>query len=204
MLLDVLNCSHFPASSTFPLHLHSLSCCNHTLLCGSGLQAQSTSNHHFHVNYTVYSKVQAPAPHQKAECPNQTLRKDGSEIYHPGVSDILISIGSTRNLFGHSSYSFCLTIYCFVQFNNLNVCVSAESFSRAWLCDPMDCSPPGSSVHGIFQARMMEWVDIPSSRESSWTQGSGRRIGRWILYPWATYSLTTHTLTPFSTIPCTQ
>ena len=26
------------------------------------------------------------------------------------------------------------------------------------LCDPMDCSPPGSSVHGIFQARMLEWV----------------------------------------------
>ena len=32
------------------------------------------------------------------------------------------------------------------------------------LCNPMDCSPPGSSVHGIFQARMLEWVAIPSSR----------------------------------------
>ena len=28
------------------------------------------------------------------------------------------------------------------------------------LCDPMDCSPPGSSVHGIFQARILEWVSI--------------------------------------------
>ena len=28
------------------------------------------------------------------------------------------------------------------------------------LCDPMDCSPPGSSVHGIFQARVLEWVAI--------------------------------------------
>ena len=28
------------------------------------------------------------------------------------------------------------------------------------LCDPMDCSPPGSSVHGIFQARILEWVAI--------------------------------------------
>ena len=35
------------------------------------------------------------------------------------------------------------------------------------LCDPMDCSPPGSSVHGILQARMLEWVAIPSSRGSS-------------------------------------
>ena len=64
MLLDVLNCPHVPASPTSPLHLHSLSCYDHSLLCGSGLQAQSTSNHHFHVNYTVYPKVHAPAPHQ--------------------------------------------------------------------------------------------------------------------------------------------
>ena len=35
------------------------------------------------------------------------------------------------------------------------------------LCDPMDCSPPGSFVHGIFQARMLEWVFMPSSRGSS-------------------------------------
>ena len=33
------------------------------------------------------------------------------------------------------------------------------------LCDPMDCSPPGSSVHGILQARIMEWVAIPFSRD---------------------------------------
>ena len=36
------------------------------------------------------------------------------------------------------------------------------------LCDPMDCSPPGSSVHGILQARILEWVDIPFSRGSPW------------------------------------
>ena len=34
-------------------------------------------------------------------------------------------------------------------------------------CDPMECSPPGSSVHGILQARVLEWVAMPSSRESS-------------------------------------
>ena len=32
------------------------------------------------------------------------------------------------------------------------------------LCNPMDCSPPGSSVHGILQARKLEWVAMPSSR----------------------------------------
>ena len=31
------------------------------------------------------------------------------------------------------------------------------------LCDPMDCSPPGSSVHGISQARILEWAAMPSS-----------------------------------------
>ena len=35
------------------------------------------------------------------------------------------------------------------------------------LCNLMDCSPPGSSVHGILQARTLEWVDVPFSRGSS-------------------------------------
>ena len=34
-------------------------------------------------------------------------------------------------------------------------------------CDPVDCSPPGSSVRGILQARMLEWVARPSSRDLS-------------------------------------
>ena len=34
------------------------------------------------------------------------------------------------------------------------------------LCDPMNCSPPGSSVHGILQATVLEWVATPSSRRS--------------------------------------
>ena len=44
------------------------------------------------------------------------------------------------------------------------------------LCDPMDCSLPGSSVHGILQARILEWIAVPFSRGSSqprhWTQVS--------------------------------
>ena len=35
------------------------------------------------------------------------------------------------------------------------------------LCDPMDCGLPGSSVHGIFQAKILEWDAMPSSRGSS-------------------------------------
>ena len=35
------------------------------------------------------------------------------------------------------------------------------------LCDPVNCSPPGFSVHGILQAKILEWVAIPFSRGSS-------------------------------------
>ena len=40
--------------------------------------------------------------------------------------------------------------------------------SRLSLCDPMDCSRPGSSAHGNLQARILEWVAISFSRGSSW------------------------------------
>ena len=45
--------------------------------------------------------------------------------------------------------------------------VHAQSFSCAQLCDPVDCSPPGSSVHRILRARILEWVAMPFSRGSS-------------------------------------
>ena len=58
---------------------------------------------------------------------------------------------------------------------------SEVSQSCPILCNPMDCSLPGSSVHGIFQARILEWVVISFSRRSSqhrdWTQVS-RIVGR--------------------------
>ena len=46
-----------------------------------------------------------------------------------------------------------------------SVCVHAKSLqSCPTLCNPMDCSPPGSSVHGILHARVLEWVAMPSSK----------------------------------------
>ena len=60
------------------------------------------------------------------------------------------------------------------------------------LCDPKDSSPPGSSVHGIFQARILEWVAISSSRGSSPPRNQTHFsfiscICRQILYRWATW-----------------
>ena len=47
-------------------------------------------------------------------------------------------------------------------------CMHAQSLQLyLTLCDPMDCSSPGSSVHGILQARILDWVAVPSSRGSS-------------------------------------
>ena len=45
--------------------------------------------------------------------------------------------------------------------------VKVKSLSRVRLCDPVDCSLAGSSIHGIFQARLLEWVAMPSSRGPS-------------------------------------
>ena len=55
----------------------------------------------------------------------------------------------------------------FLSISKLSYCAVLSRVSRVQLCNPMDCSPPGSSVHGILQARILEWVAMPSSRGSS-------------------------------------
>ena len=65
------------------------------------------------------------------------------------------------------------------------VCLITQSYQT--LCDPMDCSPPGSSVHGIPQARILERVAMPSPRGSSWSRDPTwvsyvSCTGRWVLY----------------------
>ena len=71
------------------------------------------------------------------------------------------------------------------RLNWTELCLLAKLLqSCPTLCNPMDYSPPGFSVHGILQTRILEWVAILSSRESSqprdWTYVSW--IGRQILY----------------------
>ena len=60
------------------------------------------------------------------------------------------------------------------------------------LCHPMDCSPPGSSVHGTLQARILEWVAIPFSRGFFSTQGLnlGLLHCRQTFTIWATWTRT--------------
>ena len=67
-------------------------------------------------------------------------------------------------------------------------CVHAKSLQLCpTLYDSMNYSPPGSSVHGILQARILEWVAMPTSRGSSQSRDQSYAtyvscIGRWILY----------------------
>ena len=64
----------------------------------------------------------------------------------------------------------------------VHVCMCSVIQSCPTLCDPMDCSPPGFSVHGISQARILGWVTISSFRGSSQLKGQtcvsciGRRV----------------------------
>ena len=73
----------------------------------------------------------------------------------------------------HDFMWFCFDNNLFIHHNNSE---SEVAQSCPTLCDPMDCSLPGSSVHGIFQTRVLEWIAISFSRGSSrprnWTQVS--------------------------------
>ena len=60
-------------------------------------------------------------------------------------------------------FQSCLLLYWFLLGNTWDI-----THLYLTLCDPMDCSPPGSSVHETLQARVLEWVAIPFSKVSSW------------------------------------
>ena len=78
---------------------------------------------------------------------------------------------------------------CFLPSVCVWVCVCARSVAQSCpaLCNPKDCSPPGSSVHGISQPRILEWAAISFSKGSSWSRDWTHTscIGRWILHLWA-------------------
>ena len=86
----------------------------------------------------------------------------------------------------------CKIHFCSYEFlqGGVCVCVCVCLVTQLYLslCDLMDCSLPSSSVHGILQARILEWVAIPFARESSqtrdWTQVS--QIAGGFFTVWAT------------------
>ena len=78
-----------------------------------------------------------------------------------------------RLLFHHAAAKPCqLTFYkrqfiLYVVWIYFKITCMLSRFNCVLLCDPRDCSPPGSSVHGILQTRILEWVAISFSRGSS-------------------------------------
>ena len=103
-----------------------------------------------------------------------------SEAPFPSWSPLHISVSFLWHLI------FCLELRL-VQY--LYVCVCTHTCVR--LCDAMHSSTPGSSVHAIFQERILEWVAMSSSRGSSrprdWTLSSVSCIGRGVPYHWASW-----------------
>ena len=86
-------------------------------------------------------------------------------------------------------YFYCLNILQFVSISLYiyEVKRSEVAQSCSTLCDPMDCSLPGSSLHGIFQARKLEWGAISFSRGTSQHRDPTHTsyipsTGRWVLH----------------------
>ena len=75
---------------------------------------------------------------------------------------------NSQYFWNSSEFSFRCMCVC--------VCMCVVVQSCLTLCDPMDCSPPGSSLHGIFRARILEWVANSYSRGSCQTQVSNTRL----------------------------
>ena len=68
------------------------------------------------------------------------------------------------------------------------ILLRCDSFVMQLFCDLVDCSPPGSSIHGIILAKILEWVSISSSRGSSQPRDQTyiSCTGRQVLFYWAT------------------
>ena len=100
-----------------------------------------------------------------------------------------------QNDFFTQMYAVCMSIHINLVKLEIEVLVAQST-----LCNPMDCSPPGSSVHGILQARILEWVAMPFSRGSSWPRDWTCNLlhCRQILYHWATREARIYLFTP----PC--
>ena len=93
----------------------------------------------------------------------------------------------------HSTFYIYLLFFFFLLLLRDSFCFSAELCMHAkslpsctTLCIYMDCSLPGSSVHGILQARILEWVAISFSRGSSQPRDRTHisYVGKHILYHW--------------------
>ena len=96
-----------------------------------------------------------------------------SHLLCQAVSDIFWALTTFLSSYNHTTWKYWYLDTCrMIDFILIMPCISMTHASLVdqsclILCDAMDCSPPGSSVLGIFQARILEWVAISFSRGSS-------------------------------------
>ena len=112
----------------------------------------------------------SPSGHKESDMTEQLNWRNSEVCWHEKNKHIL----NIRKL-------YLLLCILYIMF----VCSTVQLCPTLW--DPMDCAPPGSTVHRIFQARIVEWIAISYTRVSSWprdrTCGSSvSSIGRQILY----------------------
>ena len=93
-----------------------------------------------------------------------------TSFFHLPFCEMLLSLAPMNpflllySILSHDYSKIYVSIFRLQTINKITfelLCMRASCFS---LCNPMDCSPPDSSVHGILQARILEWVTIPISR----------------------------------------
>ena len=102
----------------------------------------------------------------------EQMHKDCCSIFsrragpHPSQGIFLISLPS-KHILGNTRTMIIDSIVCSPLFQTWKWKVLIAQLCQI-ICDPMDCSPPGSLVHGILQARILEWIALPFSKGSFW------------------------------------
>ena len=108
-------------------------------------------------------KKEETEPKQKPH-PVVDVTGDGTKVRCYKIS---IELSYIIISFNYSCSLMCFSIIFLIHLFLIIILYVLRCFSHARLCNSMDYSPPGSSVHGILQARILEWIAMPISRGSS-------------------------------------
>ena len=141
----------------------------------------------------AWRQLQGPATHNFCKLVSETLLKVSRKFRVSLWWLIWVSLSSSFLCFQKCDHRpmECSLGLCFSLSSsgtNSNGCMHVKSLqSCPTLCDPVDCSSSGSSVHGILHARILEWVAMPSFRGFSWPRDQTlvsyvSCIGTWVLY----------------------
>ena len=120
-------------------------------------------------SYPMERKLQTCRSLDMSNLMTSTLdKKSSTGLYKAQLFHLQMKVTMLTIYIFYCSINMWILLLKRVSFILLPTCMHAKSLqSCLTLCKPIDHSPPGSSAHGILQARTLEWVAIPSSRGSS-------------------------------------